>query len=112
MKLQSKLVSEVFVLDKDEILARNRKDNSCGDERQKDVLLRGYRFSMIVAVVLLGVLCLLKEDLTYLIVINIMSMCRDMYSAIKMRRKCDIVLLIVDLLACAAFIYFHIECGL
>ncbi len=96
-------------MDKNEILKKSRRDNRNCDEWQKSIMLKGYRFATIVTAILLGILCIARQDIIFLIVIIIMSLCRDIYGAIRMRRKVDIVLVIFDVLFCAVWVYNYVK---
>ena len=96
-------------MDKNEILAKSRNENKNGDEWQKDVFIKAYRFSSIAAAVLLGAFCLIKQDAGYLILMFLMNFFKSFYCAIRLKRKIDIVLVLVEAVCCILLIVMYIS---
>lgn len=96
-------------MNKNEILEKSRRENSNGDEWQKDVALKGYRLAGIATVILLGVFCIVKHDVGYLIIIWLGDLFRSTYCAVKFKRVADVILVIVEIVCCAVWIYNFIR---
>jgi len=96
-------------MNKDEILEKSRRENSNGDEWQKDVALKGYRVAGIATAILLGIFCIAKHDIGYLIVIWLGDLFRSIYNAVKFKRVADFILVIVEVVLCVIWIYNYVR---
>ncbi len=96
-------------MNRDEVLERSKRENRSGDEWQKDINLKGYRFSLIAACILLALFCFIKKDASYLIVMGFMNLFRSLYCAFKFKRAVDIILVIVEAVFCFVCIYNSVQ---
>lgn len=96
-------------MDKNDILEKSRNENRNGDEWQKDVAIKAYRFSSIATAVLLGVFCIVNHDAGYLIVLLLMNFFRSFYSVFKLKRRLDVILVLVEAVCCILLIIMHIS---
>lgn len=78
-------------MNKDEILEKSRKENDKGDEYEKDIMLKGFKFSFAVTTAIVAFFLFYKlHDYSYIIILTAMGLSYNLYNAIKIKSKTNI----------------------
>jgi len=96
-------------VDKKEILEKSRRENDRGDEYEKDIMLKGFKFSWAVTAVFLVFFSFYKSyDKSYIIILTAMGLSYNLYNAIKMKTKTNIIATVIWSIAFVLYIALYI----
>ncbi len=96
-------------MDKKELFEKSRRENERADEYEKDIMLKGFKFSFAVTAVFVVFFSFYKSyDKSYIIILTAMGLSYNLYNAIKMKSKSYIIATVIWSIAFVIYIILYV----